>query len=134
VRVARATDAAHPAGGCGSPNPSSGWLLEGPRRGTRPACSSGWVRRGGTGPGCRGAAGRSGQRSREQREEEGEEGERADVRALAGRGRKGERALGLGRSWASACAGPREEKEREERKPEGEKGSGPAWPIRKEEG
>jgi hypothetical protein len=69
-----------------------------------------------------------------EREEEGEEGERADVRALAGRGRKGERALGLGRSWASARAGPREEKEREERKPEGEKGSGLAWPIGKEEG
>jgi hypothetical protein len=73
------------------PHPSTGALLEGPRRGTRPACGPGWVRRGGAGPGCRGAAGRSGQQNREQREEEGEERERADVRALASRGRKRER-------------------------------------------
>jgi hypothetical protein len=41
---------------------------------------------------------------------------------------------GWGGAGPRARAGPREEKEREERKPEGEKGSGPAWPMRKEEG
>jgi hypothetical protein len=71
---------------CRSPKSGSGWLLEGSRRGTRPVCGSGRVRRSGADPGCKGAAGRSGQRSREQREEEGEG---ADGRAQGISGRCG---------------------------------------------
>jgi hypothetical protein len=108
VRVTRATDFAHHA--CSlwlAQIRARGELLEGSRHGRGRRADSGWVRRGGEGPGCRGAAGA-------ERVSEAESGARKGTTLTCGAigSARAERESAALLAWAGASGWPRREREK----------------------